>query len=416
MGTFRGALIGLVMFGVACDAESPKEPVLLGGHYVLPETLALGRQIYVRNCMACHGKEGDGKGPSSPAMNPPPRDFTTAQFRFAATSPGNDLPRDEEIMRVLDHGLTGTPMMAVDLTMPEKVAVVQYIKTFSDDWRDPTKKVESAYRPTKDPFIGEADRAKAMGEAVYHGKAACWACHPAYVSKAEINGYEASFGVGPSQVREDAWTSLAMNPYPPDYLWDGVKLSSTREGVYRTLIRGLSGSGMPAYQSILTDEEVWAVAYYVSSLVGLGNADSSLGGREFKRRKEEFDLPPELGDTQEEIPEVEVVAVQEAPTSVSSSALVERGRTLSNQYGCQGCHSLNNNARGLGPSLYDLGARMERSEIKDALLNPDGILAEGYENAKGLMKATLMGNGFYDKVVGEDLEAMLTYLESLEGE
>jgi high-affinity iron transporter len=42
--------------------------------------LALGRQVYRANCLACHGANGDGQGPAAIALKPPPTDFSDPNF------------------------------------------------------------------------------------------------------------------------------------------------------------------------------------------------------------------------------------------------------------------------------------------------------------------------------------------------
>ncbi len=51
--------------------------------------LTLGRQVYVQNCAACHGKTGKGDGPlamgGKAPMTPPPTDFTNPLYVFGAS-------------------------------------------------------------------------------------------------------------------------------------------------------------------------------------------------------------------------------------------------------------------------------------------------------------------------------------------
>jgi mono/diheme cytochrome c family protein len=39
------------------------------------ETIAVGREIYTKQCAACHGDKGRGDGPIAPHLDPSPRDF-----------------------------------------------------------------------------------------------------------------------------------------------------------------------------------------------------------------------------------------------------------------------------------------------------------------------------------------------------
>lgn len=84
------------------------------------------------------------------------------------------------------------------------------------------------------------------------------------------------------------------------------------------------------------------------------------------------------------------------------------------QWGCIACHKLDGPEKSVGPSLWDIGKRQDANYIREAILAPDAVLAEGFP--KGLMKITLDGNGFYQKVALQDLNTMVDYLASLKGE
>src|SRR5207247_2426705 len=43
---------------------------------VTEESLATGQQIYVQNCLVCHGVQGRGDGPAARALRPAPADLT----------------------------------------------------------------------------------------------------------------------------------------------------------------------------------------------------------------------------------------------------------------------------------------------------------------------------------------------------
>ena len=50
-----------------------------------------GHDAYMIYCYACHGEKGDGRGPSSSGLRPPPRDFTRASFKFARVQSLSDI-------------------------------------------------------------------------------------------------------------------------------------------------------------------------------------------------------------------------------------------------------------------------------------------------------------------------------------
>jgi mono/diheme cytochrome c family protein len=85
-----------------------------------------GKAIYGSNCVACHGKVGDGKGPAAQAMRPAPTDFTAAEWWKEKT--------DDQIVRMIKDGRAGTPMVSfAKLSEDELDDLVAYMKKLSKD-------------------------------------------------------------------------------------------------------------------------------------------------------------------------------------------------------------------------------------------------------------------------------------------
>jgi cytochrome c2 len=81
------------------------------------------------------------------------------------------------------------------------------------------------------------------------------------------------------------------------------------------------------------------------------------------------------------------------------------------EFGCATCHSIADPSRKLGPSLQGVGKRLGKGGIYEKLLNPNASVSVGdppYE--KGLMKKTLDGNGFYDRMKPSDYQGLVDWL------
>ena len=92
------------------------------------EQLQLGRHVYMKNCMHCHGVTGDGAGPTGEFLNPRPRDYRNGQFKFTSTRAGEKANRDD-LHRIVTYGIPGTYMPSfLLLGDKETKAVIEYVR------------------------------------------------------------------------------------------------------------------------------------------------------------------------------------------------------------------------------------------------------------------------------------------------
>src|SRR5262245_22070826 len=131
-----GALVTTAVAAPACkqkpwerDVTFTEGRTFAGEVQVDAATLNDGRDAYMLYCFACHGDKGDGKGPSSYGLRPPPRDFTKGVFKFARLRGGDEMPNDDDLERIVLGGLHGTAMLPWDIPKIELHKILQYIKT-----------------------------------------------------------------------------------------------------------------------------------------------------------------------------------------------------------------------------------------------------------------------------------------------
>jgi mono/diheme cytochrome c family protein len=74
---------------------------------------AAGKEKFTMFCVTCHGETGKGDGPGGAGLQPPPRDFSTGDFKFDAD--GNGTPgEDSDLNLVITKGAAefgGSPLM-----------------------------------------------------------------------------------------------------------------------------------------------------------------------------------------------------------------------------------------------------------------------------------------------------------------
>ena len=94
---------------------------------------AAGKPLFEANCSTCHGMGGKGDGPVGKALNPPPRDFTKAEFKYDGNGDGKS-GGDEDLKAVIQKGALafgGSALMAPWPTLNETQIenIIAHIRT-----------------------------------------------------------------------------------------------------------------------------------------------------------------------------------------------------------------------------------------------------------------------------------------------
>jgi cytochrome c oxidase cbb3-type subunit 2 len=220
---------------------------------VTPEFVARGKTLYAQNCASCHGEKGDGKGICSAFLIPSPRNFTTAHYRLRSTPTGS-LPTDADLFRAVSLGLAGTPMPPWKWLLDEtdRWALVEYVKTLSPQFADPTQDRTTLVELGSAPARNES--AIAEGKTLY-GKLSCASCHG-----------ESGQGDGPSaySLVDDSGQRIPARDFSKP---SGFKAGYATKEIVRTFLTGLNGTPMPSYNGLISKEDAWKLAYYVETLV-----------------------------------------------------------------------------------------------------------------------------------------------------
>lgn len=215
--------------------------------------------MYARYCAGCHGDEGDGQGPAASMLIVKPRDFTTGIFKFRST-PSGSLPTDEDLYKIITRGVYRTSMPDWGL-LPERerVAVVEYLKTFYPRW-DELGAGTPIHIPPPPPTLGGPESVE-RGHELFE-LLECTACHG-----------EDGRGGGPAAktLDPDVWG----NPQKPfDFTKGRLKGGPTVQDVYRTFMTGIDGTAMPSYGDIFAEPDdeyiyegdAWNLVAYILSL------------------------------------------------------------------------------------------------------------------------------------------------------
>ena len=245
----------------------------LGGETNLLPAVALpddtlyfsGRYVYQRNCLTCHGARGDGKGDMAAEMFPKPRPFTSGIFKYRST-PAGFLPTNEDLVRTVREGISGTSMPAFSqLSEHELRAVTEYIKFFSARWRKPTLYALPLTPPKTPGWLADGRMA---ADRIMRGKelfvASCAPCHG-----------NSGAGDGPSSASlMDDWNHPCR---PADLRTPNTRIGRTFTALHRVLLTGIDGTPMPSFAESLSEEQRWEVVAYIVSLRSESQAKTDAG-------------------------------------------------------------------------------------------------------------------------------------------
>ena len=262
-------ILGIVFWGVTAWAHSdgvfaqPETPAQEGahhGHDAMPgaERMTLGATVYKHMCTFCHGADGNGGGKAMAYLYPWPRDFRKGIFKHRTTPPGS-LPLDKDIYETIKRGLPGTAMPAWEnaLSEEETWAVVQYIKGFSERFKNEIPK--AAIEPG--PVPPAAPESIAAGKKLFK-EMRCAGCHGTDLK-----------GEGPLAGQlYDIWNHRVFvydlaNP-------NAYKFGYEPSDIYMTLTTGIDGTPMKNYNH-LTDKERWDITAFLHSRLEMERVQES---------------------------------------------------------------------------------------------------------------------------------------------
>lgn len=207
-------------------------------------TSTAGARIYAANCSVCHGDTGEGAVWGRESLATPPRNFRSA----AAL---RELTRERMITSV-SHGRAGTPMpgFATQLGGDEIEWVVDFIRTQfmqtdstnASATADAPGHAASPQHPRVAAATGRPAGDATLGRAYYLLN--CVACHGA-----------SGDGQGPR--------AYFIRPPPRDFTSVAARASLDRDRLFTSIKRGIPGREMPAWGTVLTDEQIAGIAEYV---------------------------------------------------------------------------------------------------------------------------------------------------------
>ena len=208
----------------------------------------------------CNATEMRGMvwGPAAERLNPPPRDFTLGLFKFKTTAFDEDLPNDDDLLRMIRDGMPGTAMPGWSDMLSEKdmLDVVAYIKTFAELEGEPEIQLDYGTQ------ITISDESIAAGKILFKQGDRCTECHG-------IEGKGDAIKKLKNDNGERTWPRNLTKPWT-------FRTSNDPKDIFARISIGIATTQMPSFadpksSKKLSVEERWHVANYVNSLAKVDN-------------------------------------------------------------------------------------------------------------------------------------------------
>lgn len=202
-----------------------------------------GAKLYAANCAVCHGEHGDARSRAADGLMKKPRNFTSERAR-------KELTRERMIFSAT-YGVPNSPMVGFKgrLTGEEIETVVDYVrKTFMGLGEGRAEHAhEAAEKAVKGadmslPFPGGLTGDARVGARFY--KNSCYKCHGWF---GDGNGPRSKF----------------IYPKPRDFGHPASRHKYNRPALFEAIAKGVTGAEMPAWDKVLTEQQIADVAEYV---------------------------------------------------------------------------------------------------------------------------------------------------------
>jgi cytochrome c oxidase cbb3-type subunit 2 len=253
------------------------------------------KRLYDSSCASCHGTDGRGSGPAADALTPAPRDFTRGTYKFRSTTSGS-IPTDDDLYRAIAGGLPGTSMLGWKGILSETQirGLIVYVKQFSPRFASDQPNAVTPSRP-----IAPSPDSLAKGRQAYDALA-CGACH------GDTGTGEGAVAAG---LKDDWGHDVHAANLTEPWTFRG---GATATDIYLRLRTGINGTPMPSIADTASDQDLWHIANYVTSLA----------------RKPVWQL---------NVADIKSLYRRQAQQDAANP--VARGRVLVATLGCAHCHS-----------------------------------------------------------------------------
>jgi mono/diheme cytochrome c family protein len=258
------------------------------------KTLELGSSIYRHQCLHCHGLSGDGHGPTSPWVNPHPRDYRPGSFKFTSSKQdeGEREPRKYDLIRTIREGIEGASMPSFRLIPDDQIdALASYVIHLSLRGQTEFYVIRTAIDGGLDTSLPVPERIKSAVEDALANFAGRWQTAeksliqpdtiPASMSDKEMaesvaRGWDLFRKPGPASCISCHMDYGRQSAYKYDEWGTVVRPIDVTQGIYRggrrpidlfwRIHSGIKGTGMTAFGGSVTSAQIWDLVNFLRVL------------------------------------------------------------------------------------------------------------------------------------------------------
>lgn len=212
----------------------PPSQTLVNPLKLTAENLSMGRNVFFRACVTCHGMDGRGQTDTAQALVIKPSDFTVGKFRYGQT--------DGELFTLIQSGTPNGMIGFKDVLEDDQIwQLVHYIRNFG-----PEKSAEVVIEaePVLENPVEYSTASIVRGKQFY--ARFCVKCHGAN-------------GKGDTEMREFLKTK-------PSDLTDASWTFGSLDGDVFKVIKQGTDNDMESFADRLVDERIWHVVNYLKTL------------------------------------------------------------------------------------------------------------------------------------------------------
>ncbi len=232
----------------------------------LDKSAAAAAELYARHCSACHGADGDGRGPAARHLFPRPRGLRTGKSKLVSTL--NGVPTLEDVEQVLARGMPGTPMAAFDhLTKADRKLLAQEVLRLQREGvRD---QITKALRQEEEE-IDEADIRQAVQRCTTPGEPVRLPQKWPALGQAASRGKDTYRALGCNKCHGDDGMGAPDHPLfddqgeperPRDLVHEPFLGGRQAESIYLRIAAGMPGTAQPAAWNVPEGQLIELVDY-----------------------------------------------------------------------------------------------------------------------------------------------------------